>query len=85
MGLVLFLLLNLLASLVRVARGPTLADRFLVCQLFGSTGAAMLLLLSMASGQRSLQDVALVFAVLTPVTSAAFLRFALRRSPESDQ
>jgi multicomponent Na+:H+ antiporter subunit F len=73
-----FLLLNVLAGLVRVARGPTLADRMLTVQLFGTTGVAILLLLGAESGRGALRDAALVFALLAAITSAAFVRLAFR-------
>lgn len=72
----LFLVLTVLAGLVRVARGPTLADRILVTQLFGTTGVAVLLILAADPGRASLRDVALVFAVLAAVTVIAFVRLA---------
>ncbi|MGK4002417.1 monovalent cation/H+ antiporter complex subunit F [Sorangium sp. So ce1036] len=78
-GVALFLLLNVLACLVRVARGPTLADRLLVAQLFGTSGAAVLLLLSAAPGMSAMRDVALTFAVLAPITVVAFVRYAAGR------
>lgn len=72
-GLALFLLLNVLAGLIRVARGPTLPDRLLVGQLFGTTGVALLLLLAGSPGREALRDVALIFAVLSPITVVAFI------------
>lgn len=72
----LFLVLTVLAGLVRVARGPTLADRILVTQLFGTTGVAVLLILAADPGRASLRDVALVFALLAAVTVIAFVRLA---------
>ncbi|MCE9672111.1 monovalent cation/H+ antiporter complex subunit F [Myxococcus stipitatus] len=77
MGLALFLLLNILAGLVRVVLGPSLTDRFIVAQLFGTTGVGVLVLLAAAPGQAALRDVALVFALLAPVTVVAFVRFAV--------
>ncbi|NVJ20830.1 MULTISPECIES: monovalent cation/H+ antiporter complex subunit F [Myxococcus] len=76
-GLAFFLLLNILAGLVRVARGPTLTDRFIVAQLFGTTGVGVLVLLAADAGRDALRDVALVFALLAPVTVVAFVRFAV--------
>ena len=70
----LFLLLNVLAGLIRVARGPTQADRVLVAQLFGTTGVAVLLLLAGDPGASSLRDVALLFALLASITVIAFVR-----------
>lgn len=77
--LALFLLLNLLAALVRVVRGPTSADRLLAALLFGTTGVAVLLLLAHAGGSQGLVDTALVFALLAAITGAAFAQRAWRR------
>lgn len=68
------LLLTILAGLVRVVRGPTSADRMLAAQLFGTTGVAILLLLSKAWDQPPLQDVAGVFALLAAVIGVSFVR-----------
>lgn len=69
-----FLLLNLLAGLVRVLRGPTLADRMLAAQLFGSTAVAILLLLAESMHIPGLRDVALLFALLAALVTVAFVR-----------
>ena len=69
-----FLLLNLLAALWQIARGPTPADRLLASMLFGTTGVAVLLLLAYAGGGPTLVDAALVFALLAVITGAAFVR-----------
>lgn len=74
-----FLLVNLLAALLRVMRGPTAADRLLAALLFGSTGSTILLLLAYAGGGTALIDVALVFALLAAITGAAFAQRAWRR------
>ncbi|MFY1828005.1 monovalent cation/H+ antiporter complex subunit F [Myxococcus fulvus] len=81
-GLALFLLLNILAGMVRVVRGPTLTDRFIVAQLFGTTGVGVLVLLAGNEGSAPLRDVALIFALLAPVTVVAFVRFAVGSAPE---
>lgn len=78
-----FILLNLLAGIVRVLRGPTLQDRMLTAQLFGTTGVAILLVLAEAIGVAALRDVALVFALLGAVAVVAFVRGA--SSPDEDQ
>ncbi|MDO8890942.1 MAG: monovalent cation/H+ antiporter complex subunit F [Sulfurimicrobium sp.] len=72
--LAVFLLVNLLAALWRIARGPTPADRLLAALLFGTTGVAVLLLLAYAGGGAALVDAALVFALLAVITGAAFVR-----------
>jgi multicomponent Na+:H+ antiporter subunit F len=70
----LFLLVTIGAGMVRILRGPTAGDRMLAAQLFGTTGVAILLILSEALGQPALVDVALVFALLAAVATVAFVR-----------
>lgn len=80
--LALFLLVNLLAALVLVVRGPTSADRLLAALLFGTTGVAILVLLARdggTPGNGPLVDVALVFGLLAAITGAAFAQRAWRR------
>ncbi len=68
------LLLILIAGLVRALLGPTPSDRMLTPQLFGTVGVAVLVLSSGASGQVALLDVALVLALLAPLTLIAFIK-----------
>ena len=79
--LAVFLLANLLIALLRVARGPTPADRLLAALLFGTTGVAILLLLAFATASAALLDVALVFALLAAISGAAFSQRAWREEP----
>jgi len=62
----------------RVLRGPTLGDRMLAGQLFGTTAVAILLLIAQVNEEASLVDVALVLAVLAAVSMVAFVRRAWR-------
>jgi len=78
-----FLLVNMAAGLVRVARGPTPADRMLAAQLFGTTGVAVLLLLADAMAAPALRDVALVFALLAVVVAVAFVRRGWTEDPRN--
>lgn len=84
LGLAVFLLANLLVALVRVARGPTPADRLLAALLFGTTGVAILLLLADAMSQPAFVDAALVFALLAAISGAAFARRAWREEGPAD-
>lgn len=78
-GVAAFLLLNILAGLIRVLRGPTPADRMLAAQLFGTTGVAILLLLSQALSAPAIVDVALVLALLGAVAAVVFVLRAWQR------
>ncbi|GAO29946.1 monovalent cation/H+ antiporter complex subunit F [Geofilum rubicundum] len=61
---VVFLLLNIALGLIRVWRGPTVADRLLTTQLFGTTGMAVLLVLAGSLEDPDLLNVAITFNVL---------------------
>ncbi len=61
---IVFLLLNIALGLLRVWRGPTVADRLLTTQLFGTTGMAILLVLSGYLKELTLLNVAITFNVL---------------------
>jgi len=75
-ALALFLLFNLCAGMWRILRGPSIADRMLAGQLFGTTAVAILLLLAQATESPAMRDVALVFALLAAVTAVAFVQRA---------
>lgn len=84
-GMAAFLVCSLAAGLLRVARGPTAADRLLAVQLLGTTGVAILLILAeLAEQGQALRDVALLFALLAVVAVAAFVhRRSAARGDES--
>ncbi len=72
--LAVFLLLNILAGLVRVVRGPAPVDRMLAAQLLTTMGIAATLVFGMATGADGLLDVALVLAVLAALVAVTFAR-----------
>ncbi len=80
--LALFLLLNLLAGMWRILKGPAAADRMLASQLFGTTAVAILLLLAQIESLMALRDVALVFALLAAITAIAFVRRNWPQEPD---
>jgi multicomponent Na+:H+ antiporter subunit F len=75
-AIALFLMLTVLVGMIRVARGPTFADRMLAALLFGTTGVAVLLLLGAERGAGALRDVALLFSLLASISVVAFVRLA---------
>ena len=72
-GAILFLLLNIIIGLVRILRGPTPADRMLAGELLGTAAVAIVLLLAKLSGQPTLVDMTLVFALLSAMAVVAFV------------
>lgn len=69
----LVLLFNLGLGLVRVAQGPTAADRMLAALLFGTTTVAVVLVLGAWMDIPALRDVGLLFTMLAAIISVAFV------------
>jgi len=81
-----FLLLNIMAGLYRVMRGPTPADRMVSAQLFGTTGVAILLVLAQALEAPYIRNAALLFALLMIMAVLSFVRkTALQQSQTGDE
>ncbi|MCC5930902.1 MAG: hypothetical protein JJU28_16780 [Cyclobacteriaceae bacterium] len=62
---IVFLLLNIALGLVRLLRGPTVADRLLSTQLFGTAGMAILMVLAGYMEDLTLLNVVITFNVLS--------------------
>lgn len=77
---VIFLLGTICAGLVRLWRGPTMADRLLTTQLFGSTGVAVLIVLAGKLQEFTLLNVAITFNVLAVLLVVCLVRVWRRRS-----
>lgn len=67
-------LLTVAVGLVRIGIGPARADRMMSVQLAGTGGVATMLLLSAASGNDAMVDVALVLALLAAFAAVAFVK-----------
>ncbi|WP_409329354.1 monovalent cation/H+ antiporter complex subunit F [Trujillonella humicola] len=77
-----FLLVNVLAGLVRLLRGPAPADRMIAALLFGTTGVGLLAVLAEVAEVPALRDVALVLGLLACVLAAAFTSRPRRSAPD---
>jgi len=77
------ILVTIIFGFVRVLLGPSKADRLIAAQLFGTAGAAWILLIAYATGKSGLSDIALVLALLAAVTAIAFVKRAWN-SPEEE-
>ncbi len=76
LGAALLVLATVVASLVRVLRGPGITDRVMAAQLLGTGGIAVLLLLGAATGTPGLTDAALTLALLAAFATVALVRGA---------
>ncbi len=73
-GVALFLLLTVIAGMVRIINGPTVADRMMAAQLFGTCGLAILLVLAHGRDMPELIDIALAFSLLATLATMTFVR-----------
>jgi multicomponent Na+:H+ antiporter subunit F len=69
-----FVLAMVALGLVRILRGPSVADRIMAAQLLGTGAIAVLLLGAAATGQSGAADVAVSLALLAAFASAAFVQ-----------
>lgn len=76
LGAALLVLATVAAGLLRVLRGPGIADRVMAAQLLGTGGIAVLLLLAAATGTPGLIDGALILALLAAFATVALVRGA---------
>ena len=60
-------------------RGPTLADRLLTTQLFGTTGVAVLILLTGSLRELTLLNVAITFNILACLMVVCLVQLWSRR------
>jgi multicomponent Na+:H+ antiporter subunit F len=81
----LLVLLTVAGGLLRVLRGPGLADRVMAAQLLGTGGIAVLLLAAVAAPAPALADAALTLAVLAAFAAVAMVRAAPRRDPSGEE
>lgn len=77
-----FVLAMVALGLVRIVRGPDVAERLMAAQLLGTGGIGALLLLGAATGEASLVDVSLTLALLAAFASVAFAKAAAATTPE---
>jgi multicomponent Na+:H+ antiporter subunit F len=84
LALALFLVLNIAVAMVRVATGPTRADRVQAALLFGTMGIAVLMLLAEGLEVAALRDVGLVLALLASIVTVAFV-WRPSRAPRAGQ
>jgi multicomponent Na+:H+ antiporter subunit F len=67
--------LSMLLLLVRAVLGPTIFDRILAVNVFGTNVVVLILLLAFIFETPSFIDMALVYALLNFVATLGFLRF----------
>lgn len=70
--------LALLLTLVRLAKGPTLADRVVALDLLGTLGISVVAVVALAARNSVYLDVAIVLALLSFLGTVAFAAYLER-------
>ena len=70
------MLIGLLFILIRAIRGPTVYDRILATNALGTKTILLVTLLGYISGRTEFIDMAIVYALVTFITTIAILKFA---------
>jgi len=84
MGLLFFLTLMMAGAVVRVVRGPHLADRVVALDLVAYVSVCMIGTAAMLTEEGPLLDVALVLSLLAFLGTVAFARFLERSYGKGD-
>jgi len=69
------ILVVMFLALVRAFVGPTLYDRILAVNMFGTKTVLLICVLSLVSGRFDYVDIALVYALINFISIVAVLRF----------
>jgi len=78
-------LVVMLLALARAFIGPTLYDRILAVNMFGTKTVLLIAVLSLLSGRGDLVDVALIYALINFISIIGVLRFFEYASPEQKE
>jgi multicomponent Na+:H+ antiporter subunit F len=79
------LLLGLLLSVVRVLRGPTLADRILALDLMTSLALSFVAVIALRTGFLLYLDIAIAIALAGFLATVALARYLLQRGVDADE
>ena len=79
-----FILTTMTLSLLRAFAGPTLFDRILAVNVFGTKTVLFVAVISVSVGNSSFLDVAMVYALINFISIIAVLRF-FEENPFAEQ
>jgi len=77
------ILVAIAAGLVRAFRGPTLYDRVMAANMIGTLTVLMVAVLGFMTGRPEFLDIALVYVLISFVSTIAVLRVVSSRSSTS--
>lgn len=73
------LFLSILFSFIRLARGPSLADRVVALDLISTISVGMIAAYSVATNETAILDVAIILALISFLGTVAFAYYLERR------
>lgn len=82
------ILVTMTLALVRAARGPTVFDRILALNMFGTKTVLLIAVISFLTGRPDFIDLAIVYALMNFIGVIAVLRFSWYghfADPEEDE
>ena len=72
-------------ALARACLGPTLYDRILAVNMFGTKTVLLISVMAVVAGRGDMVDIALIYALINFISILAVLRFFEYKEPEEDQ
>jgi multicomponent Na+:H+ antiporter subunit F len=79
------ILVTMVLALVRALRGPTVYDRVLAANMFGTKTAILLAVIAFLFGRPDFLDLALAYALINLVGILAVLEFFQNRSQTAEE
>ncbi|MEM1113216.1 MAG: monovalent cation/H+ antiporter complex subunit F [Pseudomonadota bacterium] len=79
------ILVTMVLALIRALRGPTVYDRVLAVNMFGTKTAVLLAVLSFLFGRPDFLDLALAYALINMVGILAVLEFFQNRASSAEE
>jgi multicomponent Na+:H+ antiporter subunit F len=79
------ILVTMVLALVRALRGPTVYDRVLAANMFGTKTAILLAVIAFLFGRPDFLDLALAYALINLVGILAVLEFFQNRSQAAEE
>ena len=74
-GLTVFIVSLIFISMIRVVKGPTIADRVVAINVIATKITIAIVVISILTNQQSYIDVALVYALIGFIASIAIVRY----------
>ena len=79
------ILIAMLLAIVRAALGPTIYDRILAVNVFGTKALLLIAVMGFLTGRPDFLDIAMVYALINFIATIAVLRYVKRGRTNTDK